>query len=51
MNCTNDNEAYSFHPNGVNLLYADGSVHFTAQSIAPRVFAALMTRASGDKTE
>src|SRR5207248_1563060 len=27
MNCTNDNELYSFHPAGVNAVFADGSVH------------------------
>src|SRR5262249_7079756 len=28
MNCTNDNELYSFHTGGVNVVLADGSVHF-----------------------
>ena len=48
MNCTNSNEAYSFHPGGVNLLFADSSVHFVSQTISNRTFAALTTKASGD---
>ncbi|MGI8980936.1 MAG: DUF1559 domain-containing protein [Pirellulaceae bacterium] len=48
MNCTNDNETYSFHPGGANLLFGDGSVHFVSQQIEPRVFAAMITRASSD---
>ena len=28
MNCTNDNELYSFHSGGVNGVFGDGSVHF-----------------------
>jgi prepilin-type N-terminal cleavage/methylation domain-containing protein/prepilin-type processing-associated H-X9-DG protein len=48
MNCTNDNEAYSFHPGGVNLLFADAHVRLVSQTIAPEVFAALSTKAEGD---
>jgi prepilin-type processing-associated H-X9-DG protein/prepilin-type N-terminal cleavage/methylation domain-containing protein len=48
MNCTNNNEAYSFHPGGCNLLFADGSVRLVSETVSNRVFAALMTRASGD---
>ena len=48
MNCTNHNEAYSFHPGGANLLFADGSVKLVFDSIEPRIFAALSTRASHD---
>ena len=48
MNCTNHNEAYSFHPGGANLLFADGAVHLVAESISPKVFAAITTRASHD---
>jgi prepilin-type N-terminal cleavage/methylation domain-containing protein/prepilin-type processing-associated H-X9-DG protein len=48
MNCTNDNEAYSFHPAGCNLLFADGGVRFVAQHVSNAVFAAFSTRASGD---
>jgi len=48
VNCTNDNEAYSFHPGGVHVAFVDGSTHYVAQGIEPRVFAALSTRDSGD---
>ncbi len=48
MNCTNDNEPYSFHPSGSNLLFADGGVRFVSEETAPRAFAAMITRSSGD---
>jgi prepilin-type processing-associated H-X9-DG protein len=48
MNCTNHNEAYSFHPGGANLLFADGAVRLVVESISPKVFAAISTRASHD---
>jgi prepilin-type processing-associated H-X9-DG protein len=48
MNCTNDNEAYSFHPAGCNLLFADGGVRFVSDRVANTTFAALTTRASQD---
>jgi prepilin-type N-terminal cleavage/methylation domain-containing protein/prepilin-type processing-associated H-X9-DG protein len=48
INCTNDQEVYSFHPGGANAVFADGSVHFLKASIDIRVFAALVTRAGGE---
>jgi prepilin-type N-terminal cleavage/methylation domain-containing protein/prepilin-type processing-associated H-X9-DG protein len=48
INCTNDREVYSFHPNGANVVFADGSVHFLQASISIRVFARLVTRAGGE---
>jgi prepilin-type N-terminal cleavage/methylation domain-containing protein/prepilin-type processing-associated H-X9-DG protein len=48
INCTNDWEVYSMHSGGANALFGDGSVKFLKESIAPRVFAALMTRACGE---
>jgi prepilin-type processing-associated H-X9-DG protein len=48
MNCTNDNEAFSFHPGGANLLFGDGAVHFVSDRVHNRVFAAISTRAAGD---
>jgi prepilin-type N-terminal cleavage/methylation domain-containing protein len=48
INCTNDNEAYSFHRGGVYVLLADGSVHFISETIHIRTFAALTTCASND---
>jgi prepilin-type processing-associated H-X9-DG protein len=48
LNCTNDQQPYSFHPGGANFLVADGSVHFLAAAIDIRVLAALATRAGGE---
>jgi prepilin-type N-terminal cleavage/methylation domain-containing protein/prepilin-type processing-associated H-X9-DG protein len=48
VNCTNDREVYSFHPDGANAVFADGSVHFLKASIDIRVFAGLVTRAGGE---
>ena len=44
INCTNNNEIYSFHPAGANVLFADGSVHHLIASIDIRVLAGLVTR-------
>jgi prepilin-type processing-associated H-X9-DG protein/prepilin-type N-terminal cleavage/methylation domain-containing protein len=43
INCTNNNEIYSFHPGGANVLFADGSVHLLIASIDIRVLAGLVT--------
>jgi prepilin-type N-terminal cleavage/methylation domain-containing protein/prepilin-type processing-associated H-X9-DG protein len=48
MNCNNDSEPYSFHTGGVNACFADGSVRFVRQSIAPASWAAIITRDYGD---
>jgi prepilin-type N-terminal cleavage/methylation domain-containing protein/prepilin-type processing-associated H-X9-DG protein len=48
INCNNGNEIYSFHINGANFLFGDGSVHFIRQDIAPLTFAALFTRGGGE---
>jgi prepilin-type N-terminal cleavage/methylation domain-containing protein/prepilin-type processing-associated H-X9-DG protein len=48
INCTNWQAAYSFHPGGANILFADGSVHFLKSSIDIRVFARLATRGGGE---
>ena len=45
MNCTNDNEVYSFHSGGANMLFGDGSVRFVRETISPQTFAALTTKA------
>jgi prepilin-type N-terminal cleavage/methylation domain-containing protein/prepilin-type processing-associated H-X9-DG protein len=45
INCTNDHEAYSFHPHGVNAAMADGSGRLLRADIDIRVFALLVTRA------
>ncbi|MBI3410129.1 MAG: DUF1559 domain-containing protein [Planctomycetes bacterium] len=48
MNCTNDNEIYSFHPGGANCAFADGSVRFISQSAPNWVIAAFTTKAGGE---
>jgi hypothetical protein len=48
MNCTNDNEAYSFHGNVCLSLLGDGSVRTLYEGIDNRTFAALSTKASGE---
>ena len=48
MNCTNYNEAYSFHRGGANLLFADGAVRLVSEHIRAEVFAAITTCASAE---
>jgi prepilin-type processing-associated H-X9-DG protein len=48
MNCTNEDQVYSFHPGGANAVFADGSVHFLRASMDIRTLAALVTRAGGE---
>ncbi len=48
INCTNNNEAFSFHPNGVNAVFVDGSVHFLNQNLPITIYAALVTRDGGE---
>jgi prepilin-type N-terminal cleavage/methylation domain-containing protein/prepilin-type processing-associated H-X9-DG protein len=48
INCTNDREVYSFHPDGANVGFADGSVRFLSADLGIRAFARLVTRAGGE---
>jgi prepilin-type N-terminal cleavage/methylation domain-containing protein/prepilin-type processing-associated H-X9-DG protein len=48
INCTNDGELYSFHPNGANAVFADGSMHFLRSGMSIQVLNALITRAGGE---
>jgi prepilin-type processing-associated H-X9-DG protein len=48
VNCTNDNEVYSFHVSGCNFLYGDGAVRFTRQDMNTDTFVSLFTRAASD---
>jgi prepilin-type N-terminal cleavage/methylation domain-containing protein len=45
INCTNNNEAFGFHPGGVDALFTDGGVRFLQQTIPIATYAALVTRA------
>jgi prepilin-type N-terminal cleavage/methylation domain-containing protein/prepilin-type processing-associated H-X9-DG protein len=47
INASTDNELYSFHPGGVNMLFADGSVHFLKETIDRRIIVYLVCRADG----
>jgi prepilin-type N-terminal cleavage/methylation domain-containing protein/prepilin-type processing-associated H-X9-DG protein len=48
INCTNNNETFSFHPEGVNILLADGSVRFIRETISARIYAFLVSRAGNE---
>lgn len=48
LNRRNDNEPYSFHPTGVNCLFADGHMQFVNDSVSIQVFSALITRSGNE---
>ena len=48
INCTNSNEPFAFHPNGINAAFADGSVRFLQQNMKLDVVFALVTKAGGE---
>ncbi len=48
MNCTNNNEVYSFHPSGVCSVLADSSTRIVTDDISAQIFAATVTRAGGE---
>lgn len=48
INCTNNNEAYSFHTGGMNVLFASGSVRFISEKIMAKTYASLITYAEGE---
>ncbi|HEY1381703.1 MAG TPA: DUF1559 domain-containing protein [Gemmataceae bacterium] len=48
MNCTNNNEIFSFHRVGAMFLFADGAVRFLSVDVEKRVVAALVTKAGGE---
>lgn len=43
FNCTNSDELYSMHPNGLNIAKADGSITFISNEISPDIFVSLYT--------
>lgn len=48
INCTNNNEAFSFHSGGVNVNFADGHVQFISEDIGIQIYASLITRAGSE---
>ncbi len=48
MNCNNDSEPYSFHPGGMAVSMADGSVNFLNVDISAAAFAAFLTPRGGE---
>ena len=48
INCTNNNEAFSFHPGGVSAAFADGGVRFLSENLRIETYAALITRAGNE---
>ena len=44
FSATNDGEAFSFHPSGMNVVMCDGSTRHVQQDISPAVFAGMVTR-------
>lgn len=48
MNCTNNNEAFSFHPGGIVANFADGAVHYLAETIEMKVYISLISADGGE---
>lgn len=48
MNCSNNNELYTFHPGGMNVAMGDGSVGYLPEDIDVRTFIGAVTRAGGE---
>ncbi len=48
VNCTNNNEIYSFHTGGALVLMGDGSVQFLSSAVSPAIVAALVSRSGGE---
>ena len=52
VNCNNQvRDLYCCHPDGANVVFADGSVRFVKQSISVVTLAALVTRTGGEKID
>lgn len=50
VNVLNDDNPYSFHPDGVTAVMGDGAVAFMAETIDATVFAGLVSRDGGEAT-
>lgn len=51
INCNNNNEIYSFHANGSNILFADGHVTLIKQSIRPEIIVHLISWNFGESID
>lgn len=51
FNCTNNNEAYGFHPGGILVVMGDASVQFLNESMTIRTYAALCTAAGQESVQ
>jgi prepilin-type N-terminal cleavage/methylation domain-containing protein/prepilin-type processing-associated H-X9-DG protein len=51
VNCSNNNEIYSFHPGGAMVAMGDGSVRFLAETVSIRVVGRMLTRAGREAVE
>jgi prepilin-type processing-associated H-X9-DG protein len=49
-NCGTNDEIFSFHTGGANVVFADGHVAFVRDSLSPVVVAALVSRSGGEAT-
>ncbi|HEY7422634.1 MAG TPA: DUF1559 domain-containing protein [Gemmataceae bacterium] len=47
-NCGPNDEIFSFHTSGANMVFGDGHVQFITDSIAPQVMATLVSRNGGE---
>lgn len=48
INCTNNNEIYSFHPGGADFLLVDGSVRYVEQSVDAETMVSMITARGKD---
>ena len=46
--CTNDSEIFSFHVDGCNILFGDGSVHWVRKDLTMYLAQVLLSRAGGE---
>lgn len=49
INCSNNGEPFAFHPDGLNILFCDGRVHFMSVALDIEYLAAMITRDNGEK--
>jgi prepilin-type N-terminal cleavage/methylation domain-containing protein/prepilin-type processing-associated H-X9-DG protein len=47
-NCGPNDEIFSFHPGGANVLFADGHVQYLRDSLSPVIVASLVSRSGGE---